>query len=60
MTLYELNNYPESFIFNIDETSLLIKQPRKPYLLFEKDGEKPVFHIPKPIFSCTAVFCGFF
>jgi hypothetical protein len=46
-------------IYNIDETSLLLKKPTLPAMVYSKSGLKPAIHIPK-LFTATAVFIGLY
>lgn len=58
MDLEKQNSYPACLIYNIDETSLLIKKPVLPSMAYCKNFVKPSYQIDR-IFSATAVFIGF-
>jgi hypothetical protein len=45
-------------IYNADETSLLVKSPMKPYMIFHKEKCKPAIHV-NSVFASTVVFLGF-
>jgi hypothetical protein len=54
--LRETNQYPLGLIYNLDETSLLVKKPRVFSSVSHKKLSKPFFSKVDPVFACTAVF----
>lgn len=56
ISLMKKNNYVPSLIFNLDETSLVIKKPHRPSVVWKRDMCYPAFHPAEQIFSCTVIF----
>jgi hypothetical protein len=56
LLLLEKNQYLPSMIYNMDETSLLIKYPIPPTVLCNSSKFRPVLPKPDLIFSSTCVF----
>jgi hypothetical protein len=48
--------YLNSLIYNLDETSLVIKNHHRPAVVCREGMCTPAYHPNDPIFSCTAVF----
>jgi hypothetical protein len=55
----EHKQYINDLIYNVDETSLLIKSITPPTLVCNKSKCPPAYSPPVKIFSCTCVFIGF-
>jgi hypothetical protein len=56
LNLFKTNNYHQSLVYNLDETSLLVKKQNRPSVVWSKGMCSPSYQHPDQIFACTAIF----